>query len=386
MIEVAALGDLISIRRGTTYKSALLGAPGPFLLGLASIARNGGFRSDSLKTYGGDSPDSLLVKPGELFASLKDVTQAADLLGSVARLPHDERPGRLTQDTVRLDVVSERVDRNYLYWLLRAPEYRQYCRAHATGTTNLGLPREDFLAFPVSLPSLDEQRRIAEVMGALDDLIDTNERLDDRLLSLARMLTHGAAGSVVVLAELAEVAPFRTVTPAGESAHYSLPAFDDGAMPERIDGAAIKSNKVLIESDVVLISRLNPHIPRVWAVYPEADVMNVASTEFVPIRGLDVSTEEVYALVSTEAFLAQLSSRVTGTTGSHQRVDKRALLELEVPDLREVEPNRRQAIRELVQEAHASRVMCTVLRRTRDELLPLLMSGKVRARPKEVAA
>ncbi|WP_096420880.1 restriction endonuclease subunit S [Microcella alkaliphila] len=199
MAETVPLGELISIRRGTTYKGALLGQPGPYLLGLASIARNGGFRSDSLKTYGGESPESLLVKPGELFASLKDVTQAADLLGSVARLPLDERPGRLTQDTVRLDVVSDRVDRDYLYWLLRTPGYRQYCRAHATGTTNLGLPREDFLGFPVRLPSLDEQRRIAEVLCALDDLIDTNEQQIERLGHLVaelyqRALARGCPG------------------------------------------------------------------------------------------------------------------------------------------------------------------------------------------------
>ncbi|HOP17629.1 MAG TPA: hypothetical protein PLX99_13530, partial [Gammaproteobacteria bacterium] len=81
----ATLGDYFTLQRGTTYKSRLLGQPGPVLLGLASIQRNGGFRTDSLRTYGGDSPDKLLVHPGDLYVSLKDVTQSADLLGAVAR-------------------------------------------------------------------------------------------------------------------------------------------------------------------------------------------------------------------------------------------------------------------------------------------------------------
>ena len=34
------LGDVVTLQRGTTYKSALLGQPGPVLLGLASIQRN----------------------------------------------------------------------------------------------------------------------------------------------------------------------------------------------------------------------------------------------------------------------------------------------------------------------------------------------------------
>ena len=33
----ATLGDYFTLQRGTTYKSALLGQPGPVLLGLASL-------------------------------------------------------------------------------------------------------------------------------------------------------------------------------------------------------------------------------------------------------------------------------------------------------------------------------------------------------------
>jgi hypothetical protein len=68
------LRSYFNLQRGTTYKSQLLGYPGPILLGLATIQRNGGFRADSVQTYGGESPDKLLVLPGELYLSLKDVT------------------------------------------------------------------------------------------------------------------------------------------------------------------------------------------------------------------------------------------------------------------------------------------------------------------------
>ena len=131
----STLADYFTLQRGTTYKSRLLGQPGPVLLGLATIQRNGGFRTDSLQTYGGDSPDKLIVQPGELYLSLKDVTQSADLLGAVARLPRDHPPGRLTQDTVKLEPKGADVPLDYLYWLLRTPQYRSYCRSRATGTT-----------------------------------------------------------------------------------------------------------------------------------------------------------------------------------------------------------------------------------------------------------
>lgn len=183
----STLGDYFTLQRGTTYKSRLLGQPGPVLLGLATIQRNGGFRTNSLQTYGGESPAKLLVEPGDLYLSLKDVTQSADLLGAVARLPIDHLPGRLTQDTVKLEPKGSDVPLDYLYWLLRTPQYRRYCRAHATGTTNLGLSREDFLAFPAPEPT-PIQCKIAETLGTLDDKIELNRKMNETLEAMARAL------------------------------------------------------------------------------------------------------------------------------------------------------------------------------------------------------
>ena len=185
--SLTTIGDYFTLQRGTTYKSSLLGKPGPVLLGLATIQRNGGFRSDSLRTYGGESPGNLLVHPGELYVSLKDVTQSADLLGAIARLPNGYHPGRLTQDTVKLIPKLSDVPIAYVYWVLRTPQYRHYSRAHATGTTNLGFSREDFLAFPV--PEKTPIRcQIVEILTALEDKIDLNRRMSETLETIARAL------------------------------------------------------------------------------------------------------------------------------------------------------------------------------------------------------
>ena len=183
------LGDVVTLQRGTTYKSALLGQPGPILLGLASIQRNGGFRDDNLKTYGGDSPERLTLRPGDIYVSLKDVTQSADLLGAIARVPPHIPIGRVTQDTVRLTFIRKDVPSRYLYWLLRTPAYREYCRAHAIGTTNLSIAREDFLAFPVPQPK-EREFTLVETLDALDDKIQLNRRMNATLEAIAGALFH----------------------------------------------------------------------------------------------------------------------------------------------------------------------------------------------------
>jgi len=143
------LGAYVNLQRGTTYKSSLKGLPGPYLLGLGSFRRDGGFRSTKLETYGGESPEALLLKPGDIYVSLKDVTQSADLLGAAARVPAWVALGRLTQDTVKLIPKTPDAPMEIIYRTLLSGPYRDYCRAHATGTTNLGLSRDDFLAYPV---------------------------------------------------------------------------------------------------------------------------------------------------------------------------------------------------------------------------------------------
>ncbi len=185
--ESLTLGEVVTLQRGTTYKSALLGQPGPFLFGLASIKRNGGFRDDNLKTYGGESPPKLLLKPGDVFVSLKDVTQSADLLGAVARVPITIPSGRVTQDTVKLTFTRKDIPASYIYWLLRTPEYREYCRAHAIGTTNLSISRDDFLAYPVARPSVQDLTLIS-TLDALDDKIELNRKMNDSLEQIARAL------------------------------------------------------------------------------------------------------------------------------------------------------------------------------------------------------
>ncbi|HMO49385.1 MAG TPA: restriction endonuclease subunit S [Rubrivivax sp.] len=181
------LGDLVSLVRGNTYKSALLGQPGPILLGLASIQRDGGFRGDSLKTYGGESAEKLLLRPGDLYVSLKDVTQSGDLLGAIARLPKSVPLGRLTQDTVKLQFDAARYPAELLYWTLRCPDYRAYCRERAIGTTNLSLSRDDFLAFPLPAAATKRMEMVA-LLEALEHRIDLLRQINATHESIAQAL------------------------------------------------------------------------------------------------------------------------------------------------------------------------------------------------------
>lgn len=177
------LGDIVSLVRGSTYKSSLLSeTDGPVLLGLGSIARDGGFKFGAWKHYPGPSDSRILLHPGDLYVSLKDLTQACSLLGAVARVPNEISVGRLTQDTVKLEFkaeVSER-EKNYTYWSLRTPQYRAYCKARGMGTTNMSLSRNDFLDWEIPQPSTSRDRLI-ELLEDIERLATLNQRTNDYL-------------------------------------------------------------------------------------------------------------------------------------------------------------------------------------------------------------
>ncbi|MFQ3894659.1 restriction endonuclease subunit S [Sphingobium sp. R-7] len=188
MTEPMNVGDIAGLVRGTTYKGALVGAPGPALLGLGSIVPGGGFRGDSFKTYGGHCPDKLMLFPGDLYVSLKGATKDGEMIGSIARVPHDVLSGRLTQDTVKLQLNrNDYKFSSYIYWLLRTPHYRAYCAGRATGSAVVALSREDFLAYPVPEFSND-RREVTELLDAIEEKITLNRRMNETLEAMARAI------------------------------------------------------------------------------------------------------------------------------------------------------------------------------------------------------
>lgn len=169
--------------------------------------------------------------------------------------------------------------------------------------------------------------------------------------------------------------------------HFSLPAFDNGQMPSIDLGSEIKSNKTKIDSRCVLLSKLNPHIPRIWL--PSSVEQNaVCSTEFLPLMSkLTLSTSFIYTFLSSESFVASLGQYVTGTSNSHQRIQPDVLLSQKsiVPSVEVIEAFEAIA-NPLYEKVKASRELVSTLSRIRNTLLPRLISGKLRIQDTELEA
>ena len=117
--------------------------------------------------------------------------------------------------------------------------------------------------------------------------------------------------------------------------HHSIPAYDLHGGPELQRGQAIESNKTLIESPSVLVSKLNPRKNRVGFAIPGRDeYRHCCSTEFIAYTPISENTELRFYkwYFQCEEFRSRLTRVATGTTNSHVRVTPYDTLAWPIPE------------------------------------------------------
>ncbi|HLA81712.1 MAG TPA: restriction endonuclease subunit S, partial [Thermoleophilia bacterium] len=336
-------------------------------------------------------------------------------------------------------VDRRKADSLFFYYVFSSSEQRNHIQRNAIQTgvphTNLGILRDT----PVRLPTLSEQRAIAHILGTLDDKIELNRRMNETLEAMARALfkswfvdfdpvrakhalskVEGAEGrrptssgqailglpkqradlfpDSFVDSELGEIPEGWRMGKVGDFAtldrdslnpgefpdemfdHFSIPAFDEGRSPKRETGGAIKSNKCIVPPEGVLLSKLNPRIPRIWLPDSRNSHRAVCSTEFLialPKQG--VSREFLFCLFSSDNFADVFATLVTGTSGSHQRVRPESLLAIDTVIPTEPVIHQFTTVAKPLLERISRKIdeSCT-LAAVRDTLLPKLISGEVR--------
>lgn len=305
-------------------------------------------------------------------------------VGPVVRIPIEENvaPG---QRTVLLRPDTAKVISDYLYYLLIAPEQQERLNQPVGGSTVAHLNVADVRSFRLpDVPSLMEQRRIAGVLGALDDKIESNQAVVTRAEQLIDEIAEQKATDLptVALSEVCSLSKstWKPDTSSNQTVHlFSLPAFDGGAVPEQAAVSSIKSNKTLIDRPGILVSRLNPRISRMWWVETDATPVSVCSPEFAYLTAGDMhGLACTWLAVRSPGFRGEIVDRVTGTSGSHQRVRPADLMTIGVPDYRSLAEHTQITVLTLLHLISARRQQSVTLAELRAALLPELMSGRMR--------
>ena len=91
--------------------------------------------------------------------------------------------------------ANDKVDSTYLYYLLSQQLFFDYVMSGAKGCKMPRGDKKQIMQWGVSLPSLEEQRRIAGILSAIDDKIENNRRINTNLESQAQALFDNLIGN-----------------------------------------------------------------------------------------------------------------------------------------------------------------------------------------------
>ncbi|MBP9106719.1 MAG: restriction endonuclease subunit S, partial [Gemmatimonadaceae bacterium] len=124
------------------------------------------------------------LKTGDILFARRGV-QATGLSAIVAR--HQE--GWICgTGAILLRAIRPEIDPVFLSFLLSSDEVVQWLKQHAVGAVMPNLNEGVIRQLPLKLPSLAEQNTIGGVLGALDDKIELNRRMNATLEAMARAL------------------------------------------------------------------------------------------------------------------------------------------------------------------------------------------------------
>ncbi len=292
------------------------------------------------------------------------------------------------QTTFWRSLKPDALEQRYLRYAMRSIAFTRQLDV-LKGQTDMApyVSLSDQRSMTLELPEIGVQRAIAEVLGALDDKIAANERIrriaDDLLASVFDRLRAGS-----LQAELGAIGTVnRAVTnpvPGGRLRYVDISSVGQGSFdfpgPMSWDHAPGQARRVLSRGDTVW-STVRPN-RRSHALVLDDDPLLVASTGLAVLSPKPGRVAGLFEATKTDEFVRYLESVAEGS--AYPAVRGERFERAPVPHLSEGQWNSfEQLALPVRRRVHIAERESRRLAMMRDELLPLLMSGKVRVKNAE---
>lgn len=382
-----SLFDLAKWKNGFAFKKNDFSDFGKPIIKIAEL--NNGITSTTAYTEGKYSPEVHLTKGDMLFSWSGNPKTSIDVYWY--NLPD----GWLNQHIFKVTPEMSVVDKYFFYYMLKYLKPVFTAIAMNKQTTGLGhVTISDLKRLSVIVPDRTVQRNIANILKAFDHKIELNNAINDNLVEQARSIFQswfidyepfgGSMPSDWHSSTLGQIAIMKTDSwspaknPNVVVEHYSIPAFDEKRYPVFEIASGIKSNKYLLTPESVMISKLNPDTKRIWRPICLSE-HPVCSTEFIVYEAKKCGQRDyIYSLIDSVPFFNHLCSHTTGSTNSRQRATPKSTLDFALhlaPD--SIIEDFCQIVTPMYDLIATNTVENQSLAKTRDSLLPLLMSGKL---------
>lgn len=402
-------------------------ATGPYSLIRSQNIYNDGFARAGLAYISEEQAAALAnvdVRPGDVLVNI-----TGDSVARACQVDARVLPARVNQHVAIVRPKKQTLDPTFLrYWFVTSETQNHLLALASAGATRPALTKAMLENLTVPAPNIDKQRAIAAVLSALDDKIELNRRMTETLEASARALfrdwfvdfgptrakAEGRPAYLApdlwslfpdrfgddglpegwrtgVLADIIDVSPSEPLK-RGVAAPYldmaALPTSGPNAQPaverEYASGTRFRNGDALL-------ARITPCLENGKTAFvqhlPE-NTVGWGSTEFIVLRSIWPVPESVaYLIARDDDFRRHAIRSMTGTSG-RQRASADAVaaypmaLPLDESLWRYLSPPLDSAFERIRRNAGVS----DALTKTRNGLLPKLMSGELSVRDAEALA
>ena len=413
------LGELLDVKRGASLTGEYYATSGNYIrLTCGNFDyKNNSFKINTSKDdlyYTGPVRDEFIMKRGDIITPLTE--QAIGLLGSTAIIPEDNKYIQ-SQDVAKIICKESVLHPMYAFYLISSETVKRQLSVAAQQTKIRHTSPDKIKDCVVWIPDLEEQKRIASILSALDNKIALNREINQNLEAMAKQLydywfvqfdfpnedgkPYKSSGGEMVWNEklkreipkgwnvlkLGEHCSFNKRTSNGYFNHPILYLDTSNITNNTIDELQFlnpssdiipsRARRLVQEGDIVY-STVRPNLKH-FGIIMNPDYNMVVSTGFAVITAnWSAYRYFIYQFLTQAATVENLSTIAQSAVSAYPSINTSDIenLDLVVPPDSMIEKYAKTACR-LYLQIDTNYKEIKSLTKQRDELLPLLMNGQV---------
>lgn len=359
--------------------------------------------------YGGDIPwlRTQEVNFGNIYSTEKTITEAGLKNSSAKLIPKNsviiamygatagksainKIPLTTNQACCNLIIDNKKADYRYVYYYLSS-NYENLLKS-ATGAAQQNLGAKQISAMSIELPDLETQKKIADILGTIDEKIELNRRMNETLEQMGQALFRHyfidnpeaekwENGTVSDLVNIYSGFAFKSIDFDAEGRYglVTIKNVQDGAfvtnctdhlndpLPEKTpDYAHLKSGDVILS--------LTGNVGRVCLVIGDNYLLN---QRVAKLAGKNERQSYTYFLFRSDEMKERLFSISRGTAQMNLSPVETKKLKIALPSDSALS-SFSSAAQDMLEKIVKNNEQIQTLTTLRDTLLPRLISGKVR--------
>ncbi|MHC5861867.1 restriction endonuclease subunit S [Nostoc sp.] len=417
------LGNLIDIKHGWAFKGEFLSEssfPRNIVVAIGNFNYSGGFRFESTKKqeYIGEYPKEYELRSGDILLAMTCQTAGGEILGIPGRIPDDKKLYLHNQRLGKIEIKEpEIIDNSFIYWLCLWKLFNHHLVSTASGTKILHTAPDRIKSFKFRCPPIKSQKEIGKTLDALDTKIENLRRQNQTLEAIAQTLfkhwfidfefpnadgkPYKSSGGAMITSELGEIPEGWRVGTLKECLEHLVdnrgktPVFLTSGIPA-LSAKFVKKGEIVNKDNLNYISfdlfdkseKLKIGDVIMTSEAPLGETYFIAqNTQYYPaqrvfaLRANDEIISPSYLNYWLTSSIGQslVQRRASGSTVQGIKQSELYKCEIIIPD-KEINNKASKLFMTILLKKELNSDNIQTLTKTRDALLPKLMSGQIRVK------